>query len=165
MPKEKQLRPRLIPILTVLLVVQAPILIFLGLNLLTNRWSFLTSWPLFWSEFQAAFELVLQTPGEHARDEILFYDVLIFAVLEVSAAVSLLAGLTFYRGKAITWMLGLMAQIGTLLSGLVLYFLNRPPQAYWLMVLGISMVMYLNYGDVRQWFLQSENDLEEGVHV
>jgi hypothetical protein len=165
MPKEKQLQPRLITILTVLLILQAPILIFLGLNILTNRWSFLTSWPRFWAELQEAFSLVLQTPGEYTSDEILFYDVILFAVLEVSAAVSLLAGLTFYRGKAVTWMLGLVAQIGTLAVGLSLFFIHQPPQAYWLMVLGIIMVMYLNYGEVRQWFLQPDEDSEEGAYV
>ena len=122
MPKEKQLRPRLIHILTVLLILQSPILIFLGINLLTKQWSFLASWPRFWSEFRMAFELVLQTPGEHTSNEVLLYDVLIFTVLEVSAAVSLLAGLAFYRGRAISWMLGLVAQIGTLSAGLVLFF-------------------------------------------
>lgn len=165
MPKEKQLRPRLIPILSVLLILQSPILIFLGINLLTNRWSFLTSWPHFWSEFRMAFELVLQTPGVHTSNEVLLYDVLMFTVLEVSAAVSLLAGLAFYRGRPIAWMLGLVAQIGALSAGLVLFVLNRTPLAYWLLVLGIIMVMYLNYGDVRQWFLQPEENLEEGAHV
>ena len=165
MPKDTQLRPRLIPILTVLLIIQTPLLIFLGLNLLTNRWSFLTSWPRFWAELRVAFTLILQTPGEYASDEILFYDVIMFAVLEVSAAVSLLAGLTFYRGKAVAWMMGLVAQIGTLAVGLSLFFIYQPPQAYWLMVLGIIMVMYLNYGEVRHWFLQPNEDSEESAHV
>ena len=165
MPKDKQVRPRLIAILTVLLLLQAPLLIFLGLNLLTDRWSFLTSWPRFWTELQAAFSLVLQTPGEYARDEVLFYDVLAFAILVISAGLSLIAGLTFNRGKAVTWMMGLLAQIGTLLSGLGLYFIHRPSQAYWLLLMGVIMVMYLNYGDIRQWFLQPEEGEEEGVYV
>lgn len=165
MPKEKQHRPRLIPILTVLLVLQLPVLTFLGLNLLTNRWSFLRSWPRFWLEFRGALALFLQTPGEYARDEILFYDVMLFAVLESAGVLALLAGLIFYRGKPIAWILGLLAQIGTLVSGLALYFLHQPSQAYWLLVLGIIMVMYLNYGDVRQWFLQADEALEEGLLV
>lgn len=165
MAKEKQLRPRLISILTVLLILQTPILIFLGLNLLTDRWSFLTSWARFWNELQAALSLVLQKPGEHASEEILFYNVLIFLALAVSAAVSLLAGLTFHRGKQISWILGLIAQIGTLATGLILYFIQQPVQAYWLLVLGIIMVMYLNYGEVRQWFLQPEDEFEEIDYV
>lgn len=76
-----------------------------------------------------------------------------------------MAGLTFYRGKAVTWILSLVAQIGTLLCGLGLYFISRPPQAYWLLVVGIIMVLYLNYGEVRQWFLQSEVEEEEGAYV
>jgi hypothetical protein len=76
-----------------------------------------------------------------------------------------LAGLIFYRGKPTAWILGLLAQIGTLVSGLALYFLHQPSQAYWLLVLGIIMVMYLNYGDVRQWFLQADEALEEGLLV
>jgi hypothetical protein len=164
MPKEKQRRPRLIPILTVLLTLQSPLLIFLGLNLLTNRWAFLISLPQFLDELQAAFSLVLLTPGEYARSEIIFYDVFSFAVLLISAVFALIAGLTFYRGKALTWILALIAQIGTLASGIGLYFIHQPPQAYWLLVLGIIMVMYLNYGAVRQWFLQSIEEPEEGVY-
>ncbi|HOE70828.1 MAG TPA: hypothetical protein PKZ33_07140 [Brevefilum sp.] len=165
MPNATQTRPRLIPILMVLLILQSTILIFLGLNSLTHRWSFLTSWPRFWMELQEAVALVLKTPGETVRDEILFYDVLLFATIEVSAAVSLMAGLAFPRGKRIAWILALLAQIGTLASGLSLYFMHRAPQAYWLMALGIIMVLYLNYRDVRQWFLLPREDLAEGLYV
>jgi hypothetical protein len=161
MPKQKQRRPRLISILTIFLLLQAPLLIFLGLNLLTNRWSFLTSWPLFWTEIQAAFSIVVETPGELAQDEVMIYSMIAFFILESSAAISLLAGLSFPRGKATAWILGLMAQIGTLMSGIGLYFVRRPPQAYWLLVVGVVMVLYLNYKDVRQWFLQPEEDQEE----
>lgn len=165
MAKEKQLRPRLIAILTVLLILQAPLLVFLGLNLITDRWAFLTSWDRFWAELQAAFVLVSQTPGTAARDELLVYDVISFAILAVSAGLALVAGVTFLRGKAINWILGLMAQIGTLASGLSLYFIHQPPQAYWLLAVGIIMVLYLNYGEVRQWFLQQEETEAEVDYV
>jgi hypothetical protein len=161
MPKEKQRRPRLISILTIFLLLQAPLLIFLGLNLLTDRWSFLTSWPLFWSELKEAFSLVVETPGELTQDEVMIYDLVAFFVLVSAASVSLVAGLTFPKGKAVAWIFGLLAQIGTLISGIGLYLIYRPPQAYWLLGVGVIMVLYLNYKNVRQWFLQPEEDQEE----
>lgn len=161
MPKENQRRPRLISILTIFLLLQAPLLIFLGLNLLTDRWSFLTSWPLFWAELKAAISMVVETPGELAQDEVLIYDLVAFFVLVSAAIMSLVAGLTFPRGKAVAWIFGLLVQIGTLISGIMLYFIHRPPQAYWLLGVGVIMVLYLNYKNVRQWFLQPDEDQEE----
>lgn len=165
MPKEKQARPRLITLLTILLFLQTPLMIFLGLNLLTDHWSFLGSWPVFWDELQGAFSLFLHTPGELVGEEVLFYEVVAFAVLVISAAVSLVASLTFPRGRALAWILSLIPQIGALLCGIALYFISRPPQAYWLLVVGIIMVLYLNYGDVRQWFLQPDEDAVEEANV
>lgn len=165
MPKERQARPRLITLLTIFLLLQTPLMIFLGLNLLTDHWSFLGSWPEFWGALQGAFSLFLHTPGEFIGEEALFYEVVAFAVLIISAAVSLFAGLTFSRGRAVTWILSLIPQIGALLCGIALYFISRPPQAYWLLVVGIIMVLYLNYGDVRQWFLQPDEDAPEEAHV
>lgn len=165
MPKEKQIRPRLISILTVLLILQAPLLILLGLNFLTTQWEFLTSWQRFWAEFEGAFFLIVDTPRLYVSDESLFYDVLAFAILLISAGFAFISGLTFYQGRAITWMMGLMAQIGTLFSGLGLYFLHRPPQAYWLLAMGIIMVLYLNYREVYQWFLRAKDLFQEDVHA
>ncbi|MFU8826124.1 MAG: hypothetical protein ACNA70_01385 [Brevefilum sp.] len=133
--------------------------------MITDRWAFLTSWDRFWVEFQAAFALVLKTEGATTHEEILVYDVIAFAILAVSAGMALVAGVTFFRGKAITWILGLIAQIGTLVSALSLYFIHQPSQAYWLLAVGIIMVLYLNYGDVRQWFLQPEENETEGAYV
>lgn len=165
MPKQKHERPRLITILSVFLILQAPLIIFLGLNVLTDHWTFLYSWPDFWQAFQEAFSLVLQTPGEVATDEILFYNVLAFAVLTASAILALIAGLTFNRGGALAWIISLLAQIGTLLVGIGLYLLHRPYQTYWLLAIGVLMVLYLNYGDVRLWFLQSELADQEVAYV
>jgi len=164
MPNEKQARPRLITLLTFLLLLQTPVMLFLGLNLLTDHWSFLGSWPMFWEELETAFLHVIQTPGELVGKEVLFYEVFAFAVLVISAAASLVAGLTFPQGKPVSWILSLMAQIGALLCGIALYLISRPPQAYWLLGVGIIMVLYLNYGDVRHWFLQSEVNILEEAH-
>ena len=165
MPKEKQARPRLITLLTFLLLLQTPVMIFLGLNLLTNHWSFLGSWPMFWKELETAFLLVIHTPGELVGEEELFFEVIAFAVLVISAAASLVAGLTFPQGKPVSFILSLIVQIGALLCGIALYLISRPPQAYWLLMMGIIMVLYLNYGDVRQWFLQSEENAMEEAHA
>jgi hypothetical protein len=165
MIKEKQVKPRLVSSLTVLLILQAPLLIFLGLNLLTARWEFLMSWQQFWAELKDAYFLIIDTPGVFARDEVLFYDALAFATLLLSAGLALVAGLTFYRGRSVTLMIGLMAQIGTLISGLGLYFLQRPPQAYWLLAMGIIMVLYLNYREVYQWFLKDTTEIDGDLHA
>jgi hypothetical protein len=153
-PKREQ--PRLINLLAILLILQAPVIIFLGLNLVTDHWAFLLSWSVFWEDVQEAFSLVINTPGQLVVDETLFYSVIAFAVLSVSGAGALFAGLTFKRGGAFVWMMSLAAQIGTLLTGIGLYMIYSPVQAYWLIAIGILMVLYLNYGDVRQWFLQSD---------
>lgn len=163
--KEKHPRPRLIPTMMVLLILEFPFLIFMGLNLLTNRWSFLTSWTLFWMQFQEAFSLFLKTPGEYVRDEILFFDVLLFAVLVVSGALALMAGLTLSYRRKMSWILGVLAQIGTLVVGLSLHFMHQTTQAYWLMAFGIMMVLHLNFGDIREWFVKPIDDLEEVVNV
>lgn len=164
MPKKQQERPRLITLLTILLLLQVPVLLSLGLNLLTQHWSFLTSWSIFWSDIQAAFSLVVQTPGQITNSEVLFYDVFAFAILIIAAVTSLVAGTSFSGGKAITWILSLIVQIGTMICGIGLFFIHRPPQAYWLMLIGIIMVLYLNYGDVRDWFLQSAESAEEQAY-
>jgi hypothetical protein len=164
MPKVTQARPRLTALLTVLLLLQAPLLVLLGLNLLTNHWAFLTPWPSIWAELEAAIMLI-QSSGQITLDDVLFYDVIAFAVLVFSAVMALIAGATFHRGQAITWVLGLLTQIGTLVSGLGLYFVHKPSQAYWLLVMGVVMVLYLNYGDLSQWFLRPDTGAEEDSYA
>ena len=156
MTDQKQERPRLITLLTILLLLQALLLLFLGLNLMADHWTFLLSWNVFMRELGDDFQLVLNTPGEIARDEILFYNSVAFVILVIAASVSLIAGITFNRGGAMTWILSQIAQIATLVTGIGLYLIHRPSQAYWLMAIGVLMVLYLNYGDVRQWFLQGK---------
>jgi len=161
MTEQKKEQPRLINLLAIFLILQGPVIIFLGLNLVTDHWAFLLSWSVFRVDFQKAFSLVINTPDQLVVDETLFYSIIAFAVLSVSAAAALLAGLTFKRGGAFVWMMSLAAQIGTLLSGIGLYMIYSPVQSYWLIAIGILMVLYLNYGDVRQWFLQSDINARE----
>ena len=42
-----------------------------------------------------------------------------------------------------------------LLTGIGLYFVHKPNPSYWLIGIGILMVLYLNNADVRQWFLKT----------
>lgn len=155
MPEQKKERPRLLTLLTFLLLLQAPVIVFLGLNLLTRHWTFLFSWSIFWEDVREAFSLVVNTPGELVVDEILIYEALAFILLLLGGSAALFAGLTFNGGKLISWILSLFAQIATLVAGIGLYVISSPSQAYWLIAIGILMVLYLNYGSVRQWFLQS----------
>ena len=152
--KTKQ-RPRLITLLTVFLLLQAPALIFIGLNLLTRNWTFLTSLSVFWEDIRSAFQLALETPGELVGDEVLIYKVMGFFVLLMGSGSALFAGLSFHRGRPMAWIMSLVAQIAILVTGIGLYFIYQPSQSYWLIIIGILMVLYLNYGDVRKWFLQS----------
>jgi len=165
MPEKVLKRPRLITFLMVLLLLQAPLLLFLGLNLLTKHWDFLLSWSVFWTDLKESISLVQTTPGILVEDEILFYDLLAYAILLFGAVGSFVAGLAFHRGKPFVWMMSLLAQIVTLGCGIGLYFIHAPTQAYWLMAYGILMVLYLNYSDVRQWFLQSKKFHNDGDHV
>ena len=164
MSDPKKEKPRLIRILTIFLILQAPVVALLGLNLVTDHWSFLFSWSVFWEDIQEAFSLVITTPGELNVDEILFYSVVAFTVLLVSAGTALFAGLSFNNGQAFTWVMSLVAQIGTLVAGIGLYIIYQPSQATWLIAIGVLMVLYLNYGEVRQWFLQAEVVQHEEVH-
>ena len=156
MPEQEPQKPRLIGILTFLLVLQVPLVVFLGLNLITEHWTFLFSWPVFWADLTEAFTLVLQTPGHFDGGEVLFFHVIAFGILTAGAVLALFSALLFNRGGAFPWILGLLAQTATLLAGIGLYWLFQPSQSYWLMAIGVLMVLYLNYGDVRQWFLQSK---------
>jgi hypothetical protein len=164
MSKNKHVQPRLITFLTILLLLQAPVILLLGLNLLTQHWSFLTSWSILQSDIQTAFSLVVRTPGQITANGAMFYDVFAFVILVIAAVTSLIAGILFSGGKAFTWILSLIVQIGTLISGIGLFVIHRPPQAYWLMLIGIIMVLYLNYEDVRDWFLQSQTSAEEQTY-
>jgi hypothetical protein len=156
MSEKKQERPRLITLLTLLLLLQGPLILIVGLNLLTDHWTFLFSWSSFWAELQEAFFLVISTPGEIGADEVLFYNVVAFSILVLAAIASFFSGLTFNRGAAISWIMSLVSQIATLMTGIGLYLIYKPSQAYWMLVIGTLMVLYLNYDDVRQWFLRTE---------
>ncbi len=160
----KTQRPRLITMLTIFLLLQIPLIVFLGLNLLTQHWTFLVSLSVLWEDIQEAFRLMLATPGEIVGDEILFFNLLGFFVLLMGAGAALFAGLTFHRGRPMAWIMSLFAQIATLMAGIGLYFVHQPVQSYWLIAIGILMVLYLNYAEVRQWFLKSwEDEVEHGV--
>jgi len=153
MSEQRKEKPRLIGILTALLILQTPLVLFLGLNLLTQHWTFLISWDVFWSDIREAFSLVTHTPGEVERDEVLLYSVIAFTVLVFSAGMTLFSGLLFNRRGIFPWILSLIGQIGILVTGIGLYVVYEPSQSYWLMTMGTLMVLYLNYGDVRAWFL------------
>ncbi len=163
MPEQKQERPRLIPLLVILLLIQVPVLVILSLNLITDQWTFLFSWPVFWEEIKSAFLLVIQFPGEMAEDAYILYSVVAFAVLFIGAGCGLISGILLHKGGVFAWIMGLLAQIITLGTGIVLYIVYQPTQAYWLILIGILMVLYLNDSGVRQWLLQSE-ELAEVDH-
>lgn len=160
MTDKKPQRPRLISLLTIFLFFQVPAVIFLGLNLLTHHWTFLTSVSVLWEDVNEAFRLVMETPGKIVGDEILFYNLLGFFLLLLGSSAALFSGLTFHRGRPMAWIMSLFAQIATLMTGIGLYFVYHPNQSYWLIAIGILMVLYLNNADVRQWFLQSWGEEE-----
>ncbi len=161
----KRIKPRLVKILAVFLFLETPILLALGLNLFTENWAFLRSWTVLMDDVAQAFRLVTSTPGSVEMGETLFYGVIAAVVLTFAAAGSLLSGFLFLRSGAFAWILSLMVQIVSLLTGLILYFLYEPVQSYALMIVGVFMVLYLNYNDVRIWFLQSERERDRENHV
>lgn len=155
MAKTTHQKPRMIGFLTVLLFLEVPLILLLGLNLMTDHWTFLTSWSVFWADMQEAFNQVLNTPGRIEGGETLFYNVVAFGILAFGAASAFLAGVLFNRGGVLPWILSLIAQIAVLIAGIGLYWIHAPSQSYWLMAVGILMVLYLNNGDARQWFLHT----------
>ena len=74
------------------------------------------------------------------------------AVLFVLTILALWAAIGFFRRWIIAWPVGLLVQAGSLLTALVLYFVNRPSHIVIMMVTGIFMVLYLNYADVHSFF-------------
>ncbi|MFW5714724.1 MAG: hypothetical protein ACOCYU_08635 [Brevefilum sp.] len=156
MPSEpKSQKPRLIKLLTVFLLLQVPGLIFIGLNLLTQHWTFLLDFSVLWEDIREAFQLALATPGDVVGDEILLFSLIGFFVLLLGAGAALYAALTFRRGRPMAWIMSLVAQNAVLVTGIGLYFVYQPNQSYWLIAIGIFMVLYLNNAEVRQWFLRS----------
>jgi hypothetical protein len=158
----KRDKPRIVYALGIFLILEAFILLILGLNLMTHNWDFLQSWQVFWSALQRAFQLAAGTPQSVESTETLIYDVAAAAVLSVTAAASLLSGILFFREGAFTWILSMLVQIMTLGTGIALYWIYKPLQVYGLMAVGIFMVFYLNDGDVRVWFLQPQGGEEVG---
>lgn len=158
MPDKKVNRPNLITILTILLLLQAPLVLFLGLNLVTNHWTFLISWPVFIEDLLESYGLFLHTPLQIEGGEAIFFKVLALAILVVGAVSAVVAAILFQRGGALAWILSLFAQIAILTTGIGLFFLKNLTQAPWLMAVGILMVLYLNYGEVREWFLRADPD-------
>ncbi len=159
----KREKPRIVYVLGIFLILEAFLLLFLGLNLMTQNWNFLQSWQVFWEALQQAFRLATMTPQSVETRETFFYDVVAAAVLSFTAAVSLFAGLLFFREGAFIWVLSMLVQILTLTMGMTLYWIYKPVQVYALMAVGIFMVFYLNNGDVRVWFLQPTEE-EEADH-
>lgn len=74
------------------------------------------------------------------------------AVLFVLTTLALWTAIGFFRRWVIAWPMALLVQAGSLLTALVLYFINRPSHIVIMMVTGIFMVLYLNYADVHSFF-------------
>jgi len=130
MTEQKKEKARLIGILTVLLVLKAPPTLILGLYLLTQHWTFLISWDVFYSDMEDAFSLVINTPEVVEGSEMSFYYVLAFAVLVISAIVSLFLGVIFNLRGAVPWILSLIGQIGTLATGIWPCFVYQLSKAF-----------------------------------
>ncbi|MCE5208289.1 MAG: hypothetical protein LLG42_08260 [Chloroflexi bacterium] len=74
------------------------------------------------------------------------------AVLFVLTTLALWTAVGFFRRWVISRTLALLVQAGSLLTALVLYYVNRPAHIVIMMVTGIFMVLYLNYADVPSYF-------------
>jgi hypothetical protein len=77
-----------------------------------------------------AFSLVINTPEVVEGSEMPFYYVLAFAVLVISAIVSLFSGVIFNLRGAVPWILSLNGQIGTLATGIWPYFVYQLSKAF-----------------------------------
>jgi hypothetical protein len=158
----RQKKPRLVPLLGIFLLLEAVVLVIIGLNLFTDDFAFLGSWNTFTAALREAFQLVTGTPGDIESSETLLYDVIAAVILVITAGASLIAGGLFFRASAFAWILSLLVQISTLILGIALYWIYKPNQVYALLVVGALMVFYLNNTDVREWFLYPESPAEEG---
>jgi hypothetical protein len=72
-----------------------------------------------------------------------------FGVLGLAA---LLACVGLLRLWPAGWLVAMLVQGASLLLALNLYFREKPPYAYLLMLYGICMVLYLNYAEVQATF-------------
>ncbi len=154
------MKPVLVNRLAVLLMIQAALLLVIGLSLMTHNLTFLRSWSVFVEAFQTAWHFLIGTPEVVELQETLLYDAVAFIGLILTALLSLLTGIVFFRARAFAWVLSQVDQILTLIIALAIYLIYGQVQAYFLMVIGIFMVVFLNNADIRVWFLEQQNDAE-----
>jgi hypothetical protein len=143
--QESKNRPRPITILALLLFLQAVGLFDLGLF-------FFTGLGIKGSLLVAA--LLAEPVNTLAMG-------LVFVPL---ALLALLAGVGFLRLWRTAWVMAMLLQGLCLLAALILYFNERPPYIYFLMLYSIVMVVYLNYSEVYATF-QPTSILEEEEEV
>ena len=84
------------------------------------------------------------------------------------ALLALLVSFNFFRLRPTAWLSALMVQGLTLFFALSLYLRDRPGghlhYSYFMMLYGIFMVIYLNYGDVPAAFRPKPQLLDRGQH-
>jgi hypothetical protein len=73
-------------------------------------------------------------------------------VLFLLTGLAILAGIGFFRMWRFAWLQAMAVQGSGLLLALVLYYIKKPRHIYLLMLSGIFMVVYLNYGDIKSHF-------------
>jgi hypothetical protein len=71
------------------------------------------------------------------------------------ALLALVAAIGFGRVRRGGWVNAVLVQGGGLLTALLLYFGPRPMYAYFVMLVGILMVLYLHQADVQSAFRQA----------
>jgi hypothetical protein len=98
------------------------------------------------------FQLFIRELFGQAASQNLLSTLIESLVLFILTILAMLAGIGFFRLWRGAWLLAMFLQGSSMLLALILYFVKKPNHIYLLMLMGIFMVLYLNYADVRTVF-------------
>lgn len=161
-------RPRIVWILSVLLVLQAGGLFMLGVYHFSMSSGPQLFYELFGRWLGGGNILALQ-PVRFFFHQLMVNSattILVIALVESAAlfaltVLALWAAVGVFRMWRIGWTQAMLVQGASLLTALILYFINRPRHIFILMATGVFMVLYLNYADLRYYFQTADDEEEE----
>jgi len=167
--KKKELprikRPRTITILSWLLMLEALVMLALGVYhfSLSQGPQILTDW---FSELiggrsptlQSFFSQLAEKAAELGTETALFESAALFLL----TIFTLLTSYGFFRLWRIAWAQAIFVQGSSLLIALLLYFQSKPLHIYLLMLMGVFMTGYLNYANVQAFFWMQKSEIVKG---
>lgn len=97
-------------------------------------------------------EIFIRQMIANADSQLLLIALIESAILFILTILALWSAIGFFRLWHIAWTGAMFVQGGSLLTSLIMYYLNKPIHITFLMITGIFMVLYLNYADIQTYF-------------